>query len=86
MKFLSSISALGHVAFLQASAASIHTDGGDLQRPAFEDLPLGADHPPWSAWGLWGEDDELGTLNLLTPEVTRKAAGEVREGIVVPLK
>ena len=55
-------------------------------RPRFEDLPLRAGDPKGSSWGLWGEDDELGTLNLLTPEVTRKAAAEVTTGEVVALK
>jgi kynurenine formamidase len=36
-----------------------------------------------SNWGRWGEDDERGTLNLITPEVTRRAAGLVREGVSV---
>ena len=31
-------------------------------------------------WGRWGDDDELGTLNLVTDEVVRRAAGEVRTG------
>jgi hypothetical protein len=31
-------------------------------RPRFEDLPLRKDDPPFSAWGLWGDDDEIGTL------------------------
>ena len=26
-------------------------------------------------WGRWGDDDELGTLNLITPEVVKRAAG-----------
>ena len=30
--------------------------------PKFEDLPLGNNDPPFSAWGLWGEDDEAGTI------------------------
>lgn len=30
--------------------------------PAFKDLPLRAGDPPYSAWGLWGEDDNIGTL------------------------
>jgi len=30
-----------------------------------------------SNWGRWGEDDELGTLNLITPEKSRKAAALV---------
>ena len=36
-----------------------------------------------SNWGRWGTDDQLGTLNLITPEKTRRAAGLVREGITV---
>ena len=36
-----------------------------------------------SNWGHWGPDDERGTLNLITPEQTRRAAGLVREGHTV---
>jgi kynurenine formamidase len=38
-----------------------------------------------SNWGRWGQDDELGTLNYITPEVRRRAASEVREGRTVSL-
>ena len=31
-------------------------------------------------WGRWGDDDEIGTLNLITPEVRRAAAASVRSG------
>lgn len=34
-----------------------------------------------SNWGRWGEDDQRGTLNLVTPEVRCRAARLVREGI-----
>ena len=33
-----------------------------------------------SNWERWGEDDELGTLNLITPQVRISAAKEVTEG------
>jgi kynurenine formamidase len=36
-------------------------------------------------WGRWGADDELGTLNFITPEVIKRAAGLVRQGKVFPL-
>lgn len=36
-------------------------------------------------WGRWGADDEIGTLNLITAEVVRAAAAEVRTGRRVPL-
>ena len=31
-------------------------------------------------WGRWGYEDELGTLNLLTPDMVRAAAALVRSG------
>ena len=31
-------------------------------------------------WGRWGADDEIGTLNLITPEVVRAAVATVRTG------
>jgi kynurenine formamidase len=35
--------------------------------------------------GRWGPDDELGTLNFLTPERRARAAAEIRTGAVVSL-
>jgi kynurenine formamidase len=53
------------------------------------DLPGFADLPQRSAlacaWGVWGDDDRLGTLNLITPARTVAAAAEVRRGAVFPL-
>lgn len=31
-------------------------------------------------WGRWGSDDELGTLNYITPETVREAARLIRSG------
>jgi kynurenine formamidase len=31
-------------------------------------------------WGRWGDDDEIGTINLVTPDVRRRAAAAVRSG------
>ena len=39
-----------------------------------------------SNWGRWGPADQRGTLNLITPEKTRLAAGLVREGVTVTLQ
>lgn len=36
-----------------------------------------------SNWGRWGPDDELGTLNLITPEVRKRAVATVTEGTTV---
>ena len=38
-----------------------------------------------SNWGRWGKDDQLGTLNLITPAKRRQAAALVREGFSVSL-
>ena len=38
-----------------------------------------------SNWGRWGADDELGTLNLITPAKRREAAGLIRDGIPVSM-
>ena len=36
-----------------------------------------------SNWGRWGDDDELGTLNHLSPEKTRAAAALVQDGVTI---
>ena len=36
-------------------------------------------------WGRWGDDDSAGTVNLITPEKRREAAGLVRSGRAVSL-
>jgi kynurenine formamidase len=36
-----------------------------------------------SNWGRWGADDQLGTINLVTPAKRRQAAGLVSEGVGV---
>ena len=38
-----------------------------------------------SNWGRWGKDDELGTLNYITPEKRAAAAKLIREGLSVGL-
>jgi kynurenine formamidase len=52
--------------------------------PTFADL---ASNPrrPGTAWGVFGEDDELGTLNHLTPERVLAGLGCVRSGTVISL-
>lgn len=38
-----------------------------------------------SNWGRWGEQDEIGTLNLITPEKRLRAASCVRSGTAISL-
>jgi kynurenine formamidase len=59
------------------------TDLTDL--PAYDDLPIRPDLPAGSSWGIWGEDDTLGCLNLLTSERVAAAAALVSSGKVFAL-
>lgn len=54
-------------------------------RPSFSSLPLREGDPHHSARGLWGEKDELGTLNFLTKDRVKAAAAEIQEGIRINL-
>ena len=38
-----------------------------------------------SNWGRWGKDDQLGTLNLITPAKRRQAAALVKDGVSVSM-
>ena len=40
-------------------------------------------HETLSNWGRWGDEDQLGALNLITPEVTAAATATVRTGRTV---
>lgn len=57
--------------------------------PNFDDLPPVPCMPPGCAWGIFdkkGKKDVYGTLNLITPEVIKNAAAEVRHGLSISLK
>jgi hypothetical protein len=57
--------------------------------PNFDDLAPVEGMPPGCAWGVFDKDgkkDIYGTLNLITPEVIRDAAAEVRQGLSISLK
>jgi kynurenine formamidase len=41
--------------------------------------------PEISNWGRWGKNDEMGTVNLITPAHRKRAASLVREGISISL-
>ena len=59
------------------------------QGPATRPLVTPAEYERWqvelSNWGRWGKDDEMGTLNLITPAKRKAAAGLIREGVTVSL-
>ncbi|OQV09726.1 hypothetical protein CLAIMM_13816 [Cladophialophora immunda] len=53
--------------------------------PSFDSVPKTAGQPQGNAWALWGENDELGTLNYLTPEVILQATKEIKAGVTIQL-
>jgi kynurenine formamidase len=53
--------------------------------PSYDQLPIREGTPQGAAWGVFGDDDQLGTINLLTPERVIQAASFVRSGRVFAL-
>jgi len=54
--------------------------------PKYRDLPLSREGAPWrTAWGVFGSQSELGTLELLTPERRRAGLALVEDGVTVNL-
>lgn len=54
-------------------------------RASYHELSLDSKSPPGAAWHVYGSRDELGSINLLTPERVVFAASLVRRGAVFPL-
>jgi len=48
--------------------------------PRYDELPAKPGNPPKTAWGLFGENDNVGMLNLQTPERLVAAARLVKKG------
>jgi hypothetical protein len=53
--------------------------------PKRNELPSIAGAPPGAAW-VWGKDDGLGRLNLLTPKRVLAASKEIKTGEMIPVK
>jgi kynurenine formamidase len=48
--------------------------------PSYKELLTREGAPPGSSWGVFGADDQVGCVNLMTPEKAVEAAGLVRTG------
>lgn len=53
--------------------------------PSYDQLPVRKGAPAGSAWGVFGDDDEVGTINLQTPQRVVAAASSIRTGKVFAL-
>ncbi|KAI4118346.1 MAG: hypothetical protein LQ338_007423 [Usnochroma carphineum] len=67
------------------AATTIPFDPNCTKFPSRNDVPRRADAPPEAAW-VWGEDDQLGRINLLTPTRVKAAAAQIRTGEKISLK
>jgi kynurenine formamidase len=66
----------------EASPARARASG---QLPAYDELPYHEQLRARCGWGVFGDDDQLGTINLLTPEAVRRAGSEIQTGAVFSL-
>src|SRR5262249_44699341 len=74
------VCSLGIAAALVGDAASQGSS-----RPLVSEAQFEAWQTELSNWGRWGKDDELGTLNLITPAKRMAALALVKEGVPVSL-
>ena len=74
-KIYSIIALCAALAFLPSARAQQKLTKADIDRMMTQ----------LSNWGRWGKDDQLGTLNLITPTKRKEAAALVKEGFAVSL-
>lgn len=55
-----------------------------IDLPSYADLPL-VEGGARSAWGVFGEEDSLGLMNLLSPAAVVRAAHAVKTGEIYPM-
>ena len=69
--------------------AAVFSRDAASQKSSSRPLVTEAQYKAWqtelSNWGRWGKDDQLGTLNLVTPATRRAAIALVKEGVPVSL-
>lgn len=67
----------------EKTAMSLPWDPNSTKFPTRFDLPK-MNGPDQAAW-VWGEDDYIGRLNLLTPTRVSAASKEIKTGDIIPL-
>jgi len=65
--------------------SKLTSPGRAAESISYDELPISKEFPPHSAWGLWGSEDQLGTLNLLTPERVLNASKLIKTGEIFSL-
>jgi kynurenine formamidase len=72
-------------AWMASSLRSSASQGAQPNRPLLTKAEFERWKTQLSNWGRWGKDDELGTLNLVTPAKRRQAADLVKDGVTVSM-
>jgi hypothetical protein len=67
------------------TASTIPWDPESTKFPTRSELPAIEGAPKYAAW-VWGKDDFLGRLNLLTSTRVKEASKEIQTGERIPLK
>src|SRR6188768_3069121 len=62
------------------------TPSADTPRPEVTPAQVQRWMTELSNWGRWGKDDQLGTLNLITPQKRQQAQALAKRGVVGPLE
>ncbi len=75
---------VGEVA-ARATRAMVEVVAPSPKVPSYDELPVRPGAPAGAAWGVFGDDDEVGTINLLTPERVIAASSSIRSGKVFSL-
>jgi len=73
------------VCSLAITTATIGDAASQPSRPPVSEAQFAAWQKQLSNWGRWGKDDEIGTLNLITPAKRKAAFALVKEGVPVSL-
>ena len=76
---------LAATAALAAAAMPRFASAAEWTGPVASDADIDRMLPAISNWGRWGPDDQLGTLNFITPEMRLAAIRSVRTGRTVSL-
>jgi hypothetical protein len=66
-------------------ASQIPWDPDSTHFPTRKELPKIEGAPEGAAW-VWGKEDYIGRLNLLTPKRVKEAVEEILTGEIVPVK
>ncbi|KAL8801457.1 MAG: hypothetical protein Q9182_004423 [Xanthomendoza sp. 2 TL-2023] len=69
---------------MNKTATTIPFDPNCTRFPNRKDVPRPVDAPPGAAW-VWGDNDQLGRINLLTPARVKSAAAEIQTGETIAL-